>query len=247
MYNNFLEIYRKYFDGLRVYNRYDTFPEPEEFFRIGGGVSFITKEEKAMAFLMAALYSARNSSVILSRALSKTEDAYYLTETTFSADFIMAFEDYRISRTSVRLLQLVQRLRKKAWFDQLAGAQEIKAGEVMLSPTIIAAYLTLADYSVRLEKALLISGQQMGDVLKAVADSVSVLSYSALEQMVYGILVNNSSKETSSDLKMNSDICLAAYLAGNLAGDCTIPVRFACIPAWRDRADKFVVAKEGMT
>lgn len=246
MYNNFLEIYRRHFDGLRVHNRYDTLPEPEEFFRISKQAYFDTKEEKAVSFLVAALYIAGNSSIILSRALAQAETAYSLTETTFSADFVMAFEDYRVSHTTVRILQLVQGLREKAWFSQLAESQEIGKGEFVLSPAIMAAYLVLADYSVPLEKTLLISGQQMGEVLKAVADSVSALSYSALEQMVYGILVNNSGKEASQHLRMNSDVCLSAYLAANLAGDCAVPVRFACIPAWRDRADRLTVAKEGM-
>ena len=64
MYNNFLEIYRRHFDGLRVHNRYDTFPEPEEFFRISKQAYFDTKEEKAVSFLVAALYIAGNSSII---------------------------------------------------------------------------------------------------------------------------------------------------------------------------------------
>lgn len=243
MYNNFLEIYHGYFSGLKVHNKYDTFLEPEEFFHVGKGVSFVTKEEKAKAFLVAALYTVGRSPAILRKALTKAEAAYSLTKTTFSADFVMVYEDYKISRTPVRILQLVQKLQERAWFSQLAEAQEIGDGEIMISPVIIAAYLTLADYSVRLEKTILISSQQMGEILKAVANSISVLSYSALEQMVYGILVNNSNREASQGLKMNSDICLAAYLASDLAGDCALPIRFASMPTWRDRTDRLALKR----
>lgn len=246
MYNNFLEVYHDYFSGLKVDTRYDTFPEPEEFFRIGGGVSFDSQEEKAKAFLVAALYVAKGSVFALSRSLTRIELLHSLAETTFNADFMMALEDYRVSNTPVRIIQLVERLSKKDWFVKLAEAQVVGDGKIGVTPAIMAAYLTLADYSIPLEKALIISGQQMGEVLRVVCNSISALSYSVLEQMAYGILVNSSSTVVSQSLKMNNDICLAAYLASDVAGDALLPVRFKRLPVWRDRADGIELVKEAV-